>query len=405
MNCKPTAVHAWLASVTRAMHIASQGDAMHDKTTEPTDRFAAWPPGPARLLIAALAALLVLAAFVPIVAGKMEKPLVGFVDALTKSKTVAAAARPRDDDLALYDRVIARIAHGENYYIVAAEEHRAAHYPLRPGVAVRLPTLAYLEMWLGDRGEGDARVVPGEAAAAVLLLAAVMWAWWGRLGTEPGGTRYRMTASALIFMGASLGLNRYHFVLHELWAGMLIALSLGLHRPGRKWLGAVLAAGLALAIREHALPYVILMAATALWRREWKEGAAWLALIAGFFVYLGIHLHLVAQQVRPDDVIGPNWLVVRGLSGWLSCVVLSSNLRFLPHFVAGPLVMLSLLGWAGWKSPLGGTATLLFLGYGLLFMLAGRADNYYWGAVIAPVMLGGLAFMPRAVKSLVAAAR
>ena len=59
--------------------------------------------------------------------------------------------------------------------------------------------------------------------------------------------RYQRIGTALIFMGASLGLNRYYFVLHELWAGMLIALSLGLHRPGRKWLGAVLAAGLALA--------------------------------------------------------------------------------------------------------------------------------------------------------------
>ena len=188
-------------------------------------------------------------------------------------------------------------------------------------------------------------------------------------------------------------------------SGMLIALSLGLHRPGRNWLGAVLAAGLALAIREHALPYVMLMAATALWRREWKESAAWLALIVAFFAYLGVHLYLVAQQVRPDDVMGPNWLVLRGMSGWLSSIVLSSNLRFLWHWVAGPVVLLMVLGWAGWKSPLGSTSTLLFLGYGLLFMLAGRADNFYWGAVIAPVMFAGLAFMPRAVSSLAKAAR
>ncbi len=378
---------------------------MHDHAIDPTDRFAAWPRGPARLLIAALAALLVLAALVPITAGKMDKPLVGFVDAVTGSKVAAAAARPRDDDLALYDRVIARISQGENYYVAVADEHRKSDYPLRPGVAVRLPTMAYLDMWLGDRGQGDTRIVPGEVAAALLLLAAVMWAWWGRLGAEPGGARYQRIGTALIFMGASLGLNRYYFVLHELWAGMLVALSLGLHRPGRKWLGAVLAAGLALAIREHALPYVMLMAATALWQREWKENAAWLALIAGFFVYLGIHLHLVAQQVRPDDVIGPDWLVIRGLSGWLSSIVLSSNLRFLPHFLSGPLVLLMVLGWAGWKSPLGSTAALLFLGYGLLFMLAGRADNFYWGAVIAPVMFGGLTFLPRAVKSLAKAAR
>jgi hypothetical protein len=38
-----------------------------------------------------------------------------------------------------------------------------------------------------------------------------------------------------------------------------------------------------------------------------------------------------------------------------------------------------ILGWAGWRSEAGATATLLFLGYGLLFMIAGRDDNFYWG--------------------------
>ena len=47
-----------------------------------------------------------------------------------------------------------------------------------------------------------------------------------------------------------------NFVLHELWAGMLLALAFGLHRPGRKYGAALVAAGLALAIREHALPFV-----------------------------------------------------------------------------------------------------------------------------------------------------
>ena len=378
---------------------------MDNATIDSTDRFAGWPRISARLLLAAIALLLMLSALVPISAGKMDKPTVGFVEAIVGGKKAEAAARPRDDDLALYDRVIQRISRGENYYAAAADEHRKSDYPLRPGVAVRLPTLAYLDMWLGDHGQGDAAVVPGEVAAALALLAAVVWSWWGRLDDEPGAARYRRIGTALIFMGASLGLNRYYFVLHELWAGMLIALSLGLHRPGRKWLGAVLAAGLALAIREHALPYVMLMAVFALWRREWKEGAVWLALIAAFFAYLGLHLYLVAQQVRPDDVMGPTWLVLRGLSGWLSFVVLSSNLRFLPNFVSGPLVLLMVLGWAGWRSALGSTATLLFLGYGLLFMIAGRADNFYWGAVIAPAMFAGLAFMPRAVSSLIKAAR
>jgi hypothetical protein len=364
------------------------------------DRFAHWPAFRARLLLLALILLTIAAALVPIEASTQEKPVVGFVEALSGGEATAAAARPRDDDLALYDRVIARIGQGENYYAVAAEEHRRGNYPLRPGVAVRLPTLAYGLVLLGDKGEGADVMVPGEVAAAMLLMLAVVWAWWKRLGEEPGGTRFRLIGTALMFMGASLGMNRYYFVLHELWAGMLLALAFALHRPGRKWGAALAVAALALAIREHALPFVLLMAAMALWRRDWKEGAAWSALALAFGLALAVHLQLIAQQVLPTDPEGPDWLLFRGLSGWLSSVVLSSNLRFLPDFISGPLVLLMVLGWAGWKSGPGAFATLLFLGYGLAFMIAGRADNFYWGAVIAPPMFIGLAFAPRALRSL-----
>ena len=377
-------------------------------TTTPAaadDRFAQWPRLPARLLLAALALMLVAAALVPIRAGKQETQTVGFVEAMAGGQAAKDAQRPRDDDLALYDHVIERIGKGENYYAVTADEHRKAHYPLRPGVAVRLPTLAYLSVWLGDTGKGAEVMVPGMLGAALVLLVAVLLAWWKRLGEEPGGAEFQPIGTALIFMGASLGLNRYYFVLHELWAGMLIALSLALHRPGRKWLASLLFAALALAIREHVLPYVLLMGALAAWRRDWKESAAWGVLAAVFGLYLVWHLGQVAQHVLPSDPMGPSWLELRGLSGWLSNVVLSSNMRFLPHFIAGPLVVLMVLGWASWKSPLGTTATLLYLGYGLAFMIAGRPDNFYWGAVVAPAMFVGLAFAPRGIGSLARSAR
>ena len=86
-------------------------------------------------------------------------------------------------------------------------------------------------------------------------------------------------------------------------------------------------------------------------------------------------------------------------------MVLSSNLRLLPHELAGPLVVLTLLGWSGWRSPAGTTGFLLYGGYALAFMLVGRANNYYWGAVIAPAFFIGLAFAPRACISLLRAAR
>ena len=360
------------------------------------DRFAGWPARQARFALVALLLLLIAAAFAPINAGKSTVKTGGFAETVTGKE---GPSRPRDDDLALYDTAIERIQNGENYYDFIVPVQRAANYPVTPGIAVRLPTLAYLDAWLG---------VPGQMAAAMILMLSVLVVWWRRLGEEPGSPRLRRMAIALLFVGASLGLNRYYFVLHELWAGMLIALAFGLHRPGRgadnKWVASLAVAALALAIREHALPFVLLMGAFAVWRREWKEAAAWSALAIVFLALLAWHLDIIAGQVLPTDRSSDPWLAMRGLGGWLSNVVLSSNLRFLPAWLAGPAVILMVFGWCGWRSAAGVFGTFLFLGYGLAFMIAGRPDNFYWGAVIAPAMFMGLAFAPQALVSLVTAA-
>ena len=300
------------------------------------------------------------------------------------------AERPRDADLAFYDRITERIGKGESYYDFVVEEQRGSNYPVRPGLAVRLPTLAYLDAWLGR---------PGQIAAAIVLLLATLVAWWRRLGEEPGGDRHMLWKLAFLYVGISLGLNSYFFVLHELWAGSLLALAFALHRPG-KWRISLAVAALALAIREHAFPFVLLMAAMAFWRRDWKEGAAWTALVAAFLAVLAVHLQIVSAQTLPTDPPSDSWLALRGLSGWLSNVVLSSNLRFLPHWLAGPLVIAAMTGWAGWRSPAGTFGTFLFLGYALAFALAGRENNFYWGMVIAPTLFLGFALAPRAIASL-----
>ncbi len=352
------------------------------------DRFAHYPRRWAWLVLAVLAMWLVIAANTRIIHS----------DGIVTPPSLDASQnkpRARDDDLALYDGVIARIEKGEHYYDFIVEDQRKSGYPVRPGLAVRLPTLAYLDAWLG---------ASGQRIASVLLLLAVLLAWWRRLGEEPGGKRLRHFSILFLLIGASIGLVQHFFVLHELWAGSLLALSFGLHRPGRKWGWALLAAAMALSIREHALPFVLLMAAMALWRRDWKEGAAWSALAALFVAALALHLSIIAAQTSAGDPQSASWFALRGVQGWFSNLVLSSNLRFFPYWAAGPLIVLMVLGWAGWKSPAGNFGTLLFLGYGLAFMLAGRNDNYYWGMIVAPCMFMGLAYAPMALASLVRSA-
>lgn len=359
-----------------------------------SDRFAGWPCWAARLTLLAILALLILAALVPISRDRGPELHPALVQG------TATAERPRDDDLQVYDNIIIRLQAGQGYYAAAAAEHRAIGFPLQPGLAVRLPTLAWIEAAIGPAGE---------QVAAILLLAAVLAAWWCRLGAEPGGKEHRLLAIALLAVGAVLMLNVYFYRLHELWAGMLLALSFGLHRPSMhrqgKWGWALATATLALAIRELALPYVLLMAALALWRGDRREGLAWLGLAALFGVALAAHLHFVGEQVRPGDLTSQSWFALRGLSGALENAVFSSNLRYLPHWLAGPLVVLMAFGWAGWRSAAGTFGALLFTGYGLFFAIAGRDENYYWGMLITPCLAMGLAFAPGAARSLLRAAR
>ena len=68
------------------------------------------------------------------------------------------------------------------------------------------------------------------------------------------------------------------------------------------------------------------------------------------------------------------------------------------------MVILALFGWTGWNSAMGNFGSLLTLGYGFAFMIAGRDNNFYWGVLIVPILLMGLAMMPQAFRSLWASA-
>ena len=353
------------------------------------DRFAHWPPGAALWVVAATVLLLIAASL----SERTSR------DTPTAPVSTTAAAAPqgeaRDTDLALYDVIAARVAAGENYYRVAVEEQRARDFPVRPGLAVRLPTLAMLFAALGT---------VGMALLAGVLAVLTLGAWWLRLGEEPGGDDHRTIALLLLVIGAATGLKLQYLVLHEVWAGLLLALSFGLHRPGR-WGAAWLAAAAALAIREHALPFVLLMGAMAAYRRDWRETAAWGGLVLLFVIGLALHLAQVNPLISPADPASAAWIVWRGLGGLTSNVELSTSLHLLPGWLAAPLVLLPLLGWAGWKSNAGLFGLLLFGGYGLLFMIAGRDNNFYWALVVTPCWFMGLAFVPRTVRTLVNSVR
>ncbi|HTN15519.1 MAG TPA: hypothetical protein VL094_12025 [Sphingomonadaceae bacterium] len=353
------------------------------------DRFANWPELPARLALGLSAILLLLAALLPPGSSPPAHK------ASAQAPAITGTDARKDEDIALYERIVERVAAGEPYHRVAVEEQRARNFPVTPGAAVRLPTLARLSAWLGPAGLYG-------AAAAVWI--ATLIAWWCRLGVEPGGLPRRPIAMVLLIIGIAGGLKPQYLALHEVWAGTLLALSFALHR-GERWIGSLIAAALALAIREHALPFVLLMGAFALWKRRWAELACWAGLCVLFLAAMWVHLGIVADLVTPQDRPSPSWFALRGLAGFTSNVALSSSLQFLPHMLAGPLAVLPLIGWAGWKSQAGAFGTLLFAGYAVLFMIAGRDNNFYWALMITPTYFMGLAFAPMVLRSLWRSAR
>ncbi|MFM5906321.1 MAG: hypothetical protein ACKOPO_01825 [Novosphingobium sp.] len=379
---------------------------MTDEVTRPAaaipewDRYAHWQQRPARLVLAVLLLVMALAAWAP----GMPRDLADAPDletavsapATPSAPQPAPAAGEKDNDLLLYRRIAERVAQGDDYYQTATDLQRSSGYPVAPGLTVRLPTLAYVTAALGPKG------LVGLNYA--LVLAALVFTF-RRFAHEPGGDGVKLIGTALLLVGLSSLLPAEFLALHEVWAAELMVLSFALHRPDQgKWIAAWLAAAAALFVRELALPFVLLMGALALWRGARGEALGWAALAVMFGAAMIWHIGLAEAQIRPDDPVSPSWLTLQGIGGWLYKVEHSSLLNVAPQVIAGPLAVLAVFGWTGWKSHAGLFGALLCIGYAAAFMIAGRYNNFYWGVIVVPFLFLGLTWMPYALRGLIEAA-
>ncbi|MDO7840946.1 hypothetical protein [Sphingomonas immobilis] len=299
-----------------------------------------------------------------------------------------------ETDVALYETIVEGVRAGGNYYAIAARSLRAGDYPLKPFVTFRLPTLALIQAAL-----------PAWGVTALLyaLAAGVFAAWLLRL--RSAFTR----GPPLILAGFLLAAGMLAFVqsdiaaFHEIWAGLLIALSLALRREDR-WVEAVAFGLMAMLIRETAALYVGIMAVLAFAEGQRREAIAWGATVAVLAVVVALHAHAVSEVVNATDANSPGWAGMLGFGFFVATMAKSTGLALLPLWAAAPLVGLAFAGWAGWNSPLGLRALATYSAYALLIALFGRADTFYWGLMVAPAILTGLAFAPDAVRDLVRAA-
>jgi hypothetical protein len=354
-------------------------------------RFAFW----GRPAAIATIALLVLAEAYGILNPRGSPPVVPEATMATPS---AAAPKVHNADLLLYENIIRDLRDGQSYYAAAARELRGGDYPLRPFVAIRPPLLAEL-LALAP--------IPVALFALRILVAALFVVWAIRLrpalGLVPAVAMASLTFATLGGEVALLGETQY-LPLHEMWAGLFVALSLAL-RTSERWIAAALVGALAALIRELAFPYVALMAAAAFYEGKRRETAGWIAVICLFAAATGYHAFAATAVVTATDRISPGWSHHGGWRFFLNVLWLAGPFRSAPYVVTAALTPLALLGWAGWRDGLAIRALAVIAGYGILLMVFARPDNFYWVLMIEALMPIGLAFAPRSLEDLVTRVR
>ena len=310
---------------------------------------------------------------------------------VTASPAVAPVSPDRaKGDMALYARIAARMAAGEDYYAAALGEQRASNYPTAPFVAVRLPTLAWVQAAIGV--DGVRYLALGIVAAC---LAALNW-HPALLVSLPE----RLAASLLLVLGGGAAFSPVAGYDHDFIAGLLLTLALLAYRPDRWW-PALLAAGAALALRELAAPFVLLWLAFALAGQRWREAAALAGLLGALMVGLALHYAAVDAGRLPGDLASQGWSAVSAYGLPLAALSHLTGLRFLPVSLAGPLAILPLVGWAGLGGRPGLFAAVWFAGLATMMAVFARPENYYWAELGLPAYAIGLAFVPRALIGLV----
>lgn len=290
-------------------------------------------------------------------------------------------------DVRLYHDIAAQVAQGKSFYVATAELHRAHRYPLKPFVAVRQPTEVVFAAHFGW-------AAVQYFCMATLFVGTFLWV----LATD--GKLHLLERIALL---GAMGLegSQVHqsniLALQEYPAGQCIniALALWIGWP-RKWWLPMIPIALGLLIRELTLPFALLALGFALYERQWRAVAGWVALLAAWGGFMAWHASQVSAVVQPHDITSSGWHGMQGLSGFLKAVIFTSSIQPLPLGLALLTAALPMVGWLSLRGRVGLFCNLLVFGYALMIGLFSRADTFYWGAIMLPWYFVGFVLLPRA---------
>ncbi len=315
--------------------------------------------------------------------------------ALILLATFAALSVPAlQTDYGLYAAIVEGVRHGGNYYAVAADALRASGYPLAPFVAFRLPTLAVIEAAL-----------PSIAVMAIfyLLAAAVAVALYDRVRPALRTRAARTVAAVLLVASLAPILTPSIATLPESWAGLLVAMSLAVRKPGR-YVEAIALGLAAVTIRETAALYLVVMAVFAGVERQRREALGWVSALGVLGVLMLAHAHAVAEVVKPLDGAASDWAGLLGFGAFVSAGASVTGLAWLPLWIGAPVVGLALFGWATWRDPVAARVLATIVLTASMIAVFGQPDTPHWALLVSPFLLLGLAFAPDGLRDLGGAA-
>lgn len=273
---------------------------------------------------------------------------------------------PAGKDVVLYQAIRDRLAQGEPYYPVVAEELQANGFPTWPVFHWRTPLVPLL----------NARA-PAPAALYFALCGAVVLSAWGR-------DRWALAAAAAMGAGPALLSSPSGLLFAETWCGAALALSAAgylFDRPALRVGGGLLA----LCLRELAGLWCVVATIEAAWAGRRREAAAW---AVGGAVYLALFAAHTAQVVPlvPADPVVVGWTSFGGPLHALRCmrwffpVLLAPGLA---PFLAGATALAVL------TPPREAPGVRVVAAGALLYLAAfaalGRPSNDYWGCLLAGI--------------------
>ncbi|HID76583.1 MAG TPA: hypothetical protein EYP56_11360 [Planctomycetaceae bacterium] len=326
---------------------------------------------------------------------------VGLVALSVSPLKINRTRKDRDDgdgDIALYLAEVERIRRGEGYYEAAAAELAPRGYPTRSVFNWRTPLPMWLLGKLPDPQLG--RILLGLLACAAVVLG------FEALAREQGHGLGRPLMAGALLAGALLfcGLEDV-FVAPVLWAGVLIALSVGCYGVGRRGWGVLFGVA-AVFFRELALPYAVAAAGISWWEGRRRECFAWAVGLAAWSLFFLVHSLHVQPLIGPDARAHEHgWVRLLGIPFVLATVQMNAYLVLLPQWITALYFALALLGLAGWQTPLGKRVGLTACLYAAAFAAVGQEFNQYWGLLVAPLWSYGAAQAPGALRDLVRAAQ